>query len=57
MLVHSILEYDREWPRPWLVYLASKDAIPASPIPAIPRPRDEHDRDLIDLWLLGHPVA
>ena len=57
MTLHSILEYDREWPAQMLAYLATKDAIPEHPAPASPRLRDEHDQDLVDLWLLGHPVA
>ena len=56
-MIHSILEYDREWPRPWLAYLSTKDAIPEHPAPALARLRSEHDQDLVDLWLLGHPVA
>ena len=57
MTLHSILEYDRQWPAQMLAYLSTKDSIPEHPAHPAPRFRDEHDQDLIDLWLLGHPVA
>jgi hypothetical protein len=52
-MLRSILDYDRNWPSQMLAYLATKDGVPQ--VPALPaKPRDEHDRDLIDLWLFAH---